>query len=186
MNNQLGAHETLELHEVLQGMLNGINLFKLYKPFIRDNNLERLMIHQLGFLTNEYNILVSNLGSITEGVRSYGFNTRFIPKYGLHLHNTQQPAADYKLLDDKDISNGMLGLHKTNAKLKINAALECADPELKEILVDSSNNSVYQAFDVWSFMNKKGFYQVPTLPTEVSHQLIHQYEPLTSSLGSRY
>lgn len=186
MNNQLGAHELLEVHEVMQSMIDGINMFKMYSPYVKDGDLEKLVAHQMGFVTNEYNKFVNNLGSITESVRSYGVNTQTNPEYGLRGVMTQQPISSTFTLSDKDIGFAILGFHKNGAKIKLHAALECADPELKIMLVESSNNCVYQAFDIWTYMNKKGYYQVPTFNNDVSHAMINMYEPLVTNLGSRY
>lgn len=186
MNNQLGAHELLEMHEVLQTAGNGINTLKVYQQFVRDNELGQLMIHQLTHMVNEYNKLASNLGSLTESIRSYGIDSKEIPKYGLDNPKPHKPIEAVPEITDRDITSAMLGVHKNGAKIKLNAALECADPELKVMLVQSSNNCVYQAYDVWSYMNKKGYYQVPTLSDDISHQMINMYEPLTPNLGPRF
>ncbi|MFT4414733.1 spore coat protein [Fredinandcohnia humi] len=186
MNNQLGAHEMLEVHEVLQSTIDGINLFTLYQPLVKDTDLAQLLNHQLGFMRHEYNKFVSNFGSITESVRSYGVNTNVNPVYGIRTPAPQQPNMNPTQIDDRDIAAGMLGFHKRGAKMKLNAALECADPELKVMLVESSNNCVYQAFDVWTYMNKRGMYQVPTFTNDVSNTMLGMYEPVTGPFGSRY
>ena len=39
MSANLGAHEVMELHEVLCDAINGINQFELYRPHIQDQQL---------------------------------------------------------------------------------------------------------------------------------------------------
>jgi len=56
--NSLGAHEVLELHEVLSDAIHGLNTLKLYRPHARDQRLQAMVDRHMQNLTMEYNHLV--------------------------------------------------------------------------------------------------------------------------------
>lgn len=184
MNQQLGAHELLDLKEVLDRVKSGINVFKLYKPLIQDHELQRMVDHQLRFMIHEYNTFVNNLGVITEEPALYEEQNNVFPNYGV---NPTTPVSPSGTITDRDIAANILGFHKSTAAIKLQATLECADEELRSIMLQSSNNCVHKAYEVWVYMNKKGYYQVPVLDDDFSHQIINQYEPINQrKLESKY
>ena len=44
MAAHLGAHETMEVHEVLTSAINGINHFQLYRSFVKDQSSCKFLI----------------------------------------------------------------------------------------------------------------------------------------------
>ena len=175
----IGAHEMMECHEVLTCTVNTINQFQLYQPYCQDQELKNILQNQLSFMTNEYNVLVkalqqkNNIGQIPN-VKP---NMNGTPIYGVSLNAVPEaPNASINQMNDRDISAGMLGSHKAGAAFKMHAALECTDPEMREMMTQSAKNCADQAYETWSYMNNKGYYQVPifdqttTLAMMNSHQ----------------
>ncbi|TCT26660.1 coat F domain-containing protein [Melghiribacillus thermohalophilus] len=176
--HQLGAHEIMELHEVLSDTINGINQFQMYREYCQDPELRRIIDNQVHFMTNEYNTLVN----LTQG-KSGEFRTNHTPRtassptYGLQNQSSSRPNASVNQMNDRDIANGMLGCHKTTASFRMNAALEIADRQIREAIIQGAKNSADQAYEVWSYMNSKGYYQVPTFDQQTSQQIINAYQP---------
>src|SRR5689334_8996388 len=104
-HHQLGAHEVLELHEVLCHSINGLNLFHLYLPHIRDQELKRIINHQIQFMTSEYNQLVNipNVYSASVNQMEQDERLEFEPRYGLDQSIQSYPKPYLRQLTDSDI-----------------------------------------------------------------------------------
>jgi hypothetical protein len=174
MNNlQLGAHEVLELHEVLSHSINEIHMLHLYQPYIRDQELRYIVENQLRFITGEYNQFASNL-QLQQEHSEYSNITGFEPRYGLDSPPQFYPKVANHQLTDLDIASGILGLHKMSASKKMTAALECANFSLREALILGAKNCADQAYEMFQYMNIRGIYQVPKLSNQ--DDVIHQYQ----------
>jgi len=176
MSANLGAHEVMELHEVLNCAINGLNQFELYRPHIQDQQLGSMIDKQTQFMSQEYNNLVQalNASGITMG-SPYRSPQMAQPKYGLNSPQPQSPNTSPNQLDDRDIASGILGIHKSSAIFKAMAALECADPNLRRMVQQGSNNCSEMAYEVWQYMNQKGYYQVPTMKQMTTNTMAHTY-----------
>ncbi|GAB7386882.1 spore coat protein [Bacillaceae bacterium] len=173
-----GAHEIMELHEVLTDTIDGINQFQLYRPHCQDPELRRILDNQIQFMMNEYNMMVNALNQRgINNVPSYKWFNNASPTYGLHHPSPQSPNASMNQMDDRDVASGMLGCSKASAGLRMHAALECADPELRRMLIQGAVNCAEQAYETWSYMNKKGYYQVPTMKQMTTNTMMGVYQP---------
>ncbi|MHB1418917.1 MAG: spore coat protein [Bacillota bacterium] len=176
MTADLGAHETMEIHEVLTETINGINTFQLYRPYVRDNNLRSILDKQLQFMHQEYSNMVQ---AVSQRGKSQAIPYRAAkgstPSYGLNNPPTQVPNASPNEFDDKDIAHGMLGFHKASASMKMTATLECADPQIRRLIMQGATNCAEQAYEVWQYMNQQGYYQVPTMKDMTTNTVIGTY-----------
>ena len=182
-NQQLGAHELMDLHEVLTNTIDGINQAQLYTPHVQDQELQSILQNQIRFMTNEYNSIVKTLSNKTQGqnVQSYRTIKNVNPTYGMQGGGTsEKPNTDLAQMNDHDVASGLLGIHKTSAVLRMRAATECVDPELREMMIQGSKNCADQAYEVWNYMNRKGYYQVPTFNQNTTQQIINHYQPATN------
>lgn len=176
-----GAHEMMEMHEVLTGTINGINQFHLYRPHVRDQQLLQMMDHQLQFLFNEYNTAVQMMQQHGAGQAiPYRAPRQTAPVYGLDNPAAQSPNTMAEQMDDRDVSSGILCFHKTAAASKIKAALECADPNLRRFMQQSAINCSEMAYEVWQYMNEHGYYQVPTMKDMTTNTVMHSYQQTNS------
>jgi len=182
MSTDLGAHEVIELHEVLNCAINGINQFELYRPHVTDQQLGAMLDKQLQFMSQEYNNMVQALNANGITMRSpYRSPQMMQPKYGLNHPQPQSPNTSPNQLDDRDIASGMLGMHKASAICKTMAALECADPNLRRMVQQGSNNCSEMAYEVWQYMNQKGYYQVPTMKQMTTNTMAQSYTTMGMS-----
>ncbi len=178
MAAHLGAHEVMEMHEVLNDTINGINQFELYRAHVKDPELAQMMDRQMQFAINEYNSMVQMLQH--QGKQQaipYRSPKHFTPVYGLDNPQPLSPNMNTSQLDDRDIASGILGCHKSSAVFKMIAALECADPALRRTLQQGAVNCSEQAYETWQYMNQKGYYQVPTMKEMTTQTVINGYQP---------
>jgi spore coat protein CotF len=180
MAAQLGAHEVMELHEVLTETIDGINQFELYRPYAKDPQLLNMLDRHLQFMTQEYNNLVSALGQhgITPmGGDSYRAPKTTTPAYGLHQPSPQTPNTSPSQMNDQDVSSGMMGCHKATATLRMAATQEIADPQLRRMVQQGAVNASEMSYELFQYMNQKGYYQVPTLTDMTTNTMLNTYQP---------
>jgi spore coat protein CotF len=184
MTGKLGAHEVLELHEIMMDSINGINQFELYRPHVREQQLRSILDNQIQFMKQEYNQLVSTLQGKGVGTPartiSAGVGTTpsaVSPHYGLDHPAPQSPNQQANQLDDRDIASGMLGCAKSSAVLRMHGALECADPQIRQMVLEGAQSCANQAYEIWQYMNQQGYYQVPTLQANTQQTMVNQYQP---------
>lgn len=177
-----GAHEVMEAHEILSDTIDGINQFELYRPYIEDQRLGQILDNQLNAMVQGYNNLVnflSNTGNTHAIPYRSSMNTRI--KYGLRNPAPVTPNTNMNQMNDQDVASGMLGCHKASAIVSTMGALECADPTLRTMLATCAQNHINMAYEVFEFMNERGFYQVPTMQQNTTRTMIDSYQPATMS-----
>jgi spore coat protein CotF len=176
MAAQYGAHEVMEMHEILTDAIDGINQFQLYRPHVQDQQLMQVLDHHLRFMTDEYNHMVQMMHNQGLGQTvPYRAPKNITPTYGLNNPAAQTPNQSMNQMDDRDVSSGMLGCLKSSASLKMKATLECADPLLRRTMQQGAINCSEQAYEVWQYMNQKGYYQVPTMKDITTNTMIQSY-----------
>ena len=183
MTAQLGAHEVMEVHEVLCNSINAIHQTMLYRPHIKSQQLASIVDKQMQFMNQEYNGLVQAIHQ--QGMNpgsSYPTGYNYSPTYGLRNPDTHSPQMSANQLTDSDIASGILGIHKSGAIFKTMAALECADPNLRRMIQQGANNCSEQAYEIWQYMNQEGYYQVPTMKQMTTNTVMDTYAP--SNIGN--
>lgn len=177
MIRQYGAHELVEVNEILSNSICGINQFELFRPHVNGQELNSILEKQLGFMVDEFNNLVQVVKNrlMVQGI-SYPVFKQVNPIYGLHNPQPQSPNMTVNQLTDQDIASCMLGIHKSSAVARMGAVLECADPELRGFIQQGANNCAEQAYEVWQYLNNKGFYQVPTFEDITTDTMINSYK----------
>ncbi|MBA4494791.1 spore coat protein [Paenactinomyces guangxiensis] len=181
MPAQLGAHEIMEMHEVLTDTIDGINQFELYRPHVTDPQLGTILDNQIQYMIQEYNQMVAAVNQKMQGqtIPTRQFRQRPIstPSYGLNNPTPERPNASIQEMDDRDVASGMLGCAKSSATLRMHAALECADPQLRRMLTQGAVSCAEQAYETFQYMNQKGYYQVPTMQTNTTSTMMSMYQP---------
>lgn len=176
MTAHFGAHEVMELHEVLTDTIDGINQFQLYRPHVSDSELRSILDHQIQFMTQDYNNMVQAANQRGMGQATpYRTPKSIQPVYGLDNPQPQSPNASINEMDDQDVSSGMLGCHKASAIKRMNGALECADPQLRQMMQQGALNCSEQAYEIWQYMNERRYYQVPTMQEMTTNTMIGTY-----------
>ncbi|RNB79715.1 spore coat protein [Brevibacillus fluminis] len=182
MAAQMGAHEVMELHEVLSGTINAINHFELYRPYVKDPQLMALLDRHLQFMTQEYNNLAQAVNQQGMGAAMgvpYRAPKMMNPVMGLHQPKPQHPNASAHEMNDEDVSCAMLGCHKASASMQIVATQEIVHPQLRRMVQQGAVNCSEMSYEVFQYMNQKGYYQVPTLADVTTNTATAMYQPTT-------
>ncbi|CAG7624739.1 spore coat protein [Paenibacillus allorhizosphaerae] len=179
-----GAHETMEVHEILNEKLNLIDHFHLYAQMTQNRQLRNMIDHHLNTAMRSYDQLVAythdyNAAPQGQPAQSYGNPMGLNPnqvQYGLRQPAPVAPVMQ-GTMNDNQILRSMLSCHKSSAKLHMAAALECADPNVRQMLMQGANLCAEQAYEVFMMMNQLGQYQVPTMNDHTAKTFLHTYQP---------
>lgn len=178
-NSRYGAHEVMELHEVMSATIDAINTMQLYMPYTKDAELRQILTNQLNFMTDEYNRLVHLINGRGAGMAiPYRPRTSGWPQAVSAPASGLNPNMDARQFDDRDVSSATLGLHKAGAKNRIIAALECADWEIRSTLLQGASNCANQAYDIWAYMHRHGYYPLLGMQEIANAQMLRGYQPM--------
>lgn len=182
-----GAHETMEVHEILNEKINLINHFSLYAQHCQDKNLQDMINRHIMTAIQSYDQLISythDYSGVQQSARPYGMpnvSPQHI-QYGLHNPAQAMPQPQGRL-NDQQIVSGMLACHKNSARNHMHAALECADPNIRQMLINGAITCANQAYEVFVYMNRSGQYQVPTMNDHTAKTFLHSYQPMQGGMG---
>lgn len=179
-----GAHETMEVHEILNEKLNMIQHFALYAAQCQDPQLRQMIDRHRQTAIQSYDQLVNYTHSYQAaygGPRPYGM-PNVQPQqiqYGLRNPADHVPQQQDRL-NDQQIVMAVLLCHKNSARNQMMAALECADPNVRQMLLNGALTCANQAYEVFLYMNQQGQYQVPTLNDHTAKTFLHTYKPVNA------
>jgi spore coat protein CotF len=173
-----GAHELLDVHEVLGAMIGGLNQYVLLRDQIQDPELLSIMDRQYPFMLDEYNLTMEAYKTGHDPkhpTRSYNMQMGNDTNYGLTPGEPKKPITSANEINDAIISSFMLSCHKAGAAGKTAAALECTNPVVRRVLQDSVPNCIEMAYEISLYQNKKGYYQVPQLSQQDMNTMLNMY-----------
>ena len=177
-----GAHETMETHEILNEKINLINHFSLYIQTCQNPNLRQIIERHRQTAIQAYDQLVAythNYNAANTHMQQPFTIQNFRPEqisYGLNNPASMTPQVSGRLSDPM-IALAVLSCHKNSAKNHMAAALECADPNIRQMLIQGSLTCAQQAYEMFVFMNQDGLYQVPTMQDHTAKTFLHSYQP---------
>lgn len=177
-----GAHETMEVHEILNEKLNLITHFSFYAQQAQNQQLRQMIQHHLQTAIQSYDQLVAYTHDYTAASKGQPYQMPNVQpdqiQYGLRNPQPQMPQTQGSF-NDQQIMSAMLCCHKSSAKNHIAGALECADPNVRQMLIQGANTCTHQAYEVFTMMNQQGTYQVPTLQDQTAKTYLHSYQSTT-------
>jgi hypothetical protein len=92
-------------------------------------------------------------------------------------------TANVTRLSDVAIGTLILNTHKAGSMFGMLWANECVDPDVRSLHVMSANNCQQIAYEVWQFMNSRGYYEVPSMPVNdirsMSQSILTSVVPLS-------
>ncbi|MBY0098580.1 spore coat protein [Mesobacillus maritimus] len=185
-----GAHETMEVHEVLAEKMNMISHFNLYAMQTKNPELKSMIMRHQQEEIQSYDALVKYTHDYTQftPIPPNTSVSNIKPdqiQYGLDNPSMLAPETN-AALNDYEVATAMLLCHKNAAANGVKAALEIADPNLRQMLTNSAMNCVNQAYEVFLFMNQQGLYQVPTIKDHTAKTYLHSYQPSSEGLKAQY
>ncbi|MBW5448249.1 spore coat protein [Cohnella sp. CFH 77786] len=175
-----GAHETMETHEILSEKINAICHFNLYAQQAKNPQLRDMIVRHQQDAIRSYNEMVNYTHAYTSTPTAPSMSnmTNATPQqiqYGLHNPQPVGPVTG-TALGDREIATALLICHKNGASNAMRAALECADPNLRRMMINSSVACADHAFETFLFMNRQGLYQVPTMNDQTAKTFMHSYQ----------
>lgn len=183
MNMSHGAHEYMDVHEVLSDAINKIDQLELYQPYCQDPKLDQLISNQITFMTKEYNEMVQALQGTAPNQAGAHYQTMNPGvHYGMKPTPPKQPNTSSQQLTDANISSGILGCHKSSASLRMMSSMECTNTRMRHLLVQGAVNSSEMAYEVFGYMNQHNYYQVPELPAHLAQTFQTAYQPLSPQI----
>jgi len=180
-----GAHETMEVHEILNEKINLINHLAMYMNSCQDPQLRNMIDRHLQTAMESYNQLVAythDYSAAQNMNQAYGMpavNPQQVV-YGLRNPSSVAPGTQ-GLFNDIQIASAVLCAHKNSAKNHIAASLEIADPNIRQMLINGAVICSNQAYEVFLFMNERGIYQVPRMNDDTAKTFLHTYQPVSQT-----
>ncbi|MDZ5473984.1 spore coat protein [Bacillus sp. 31A1R] len=181
-----GAHEVLDVHEVLSGTLGALNSYLMFEQQIKDPELMDILNRQRQFITDQYNVLVECFKTgqdPSHPTTSYMMNQSNDVIYGLKPSQPTKPNQQASEIGDKCISSLMLSCMKTTASSMTMTAGEATNPIVRRVLQDSIPNYLEMAYEIFLYQNKHKYYQVPQLKEQDMQQMINAYAPANGTQG---
>ena len=178
MSMNHGAHEVLDVHEVLSASIGALNTFIFFRPHVQDPELLNILDRQYAFMLDEYNITAECFKTgqdPSHPTRSYNMQMGNDSKYGLSPGQPKQPMQSANEINDGIISGFLLSCHKSLAAGKTAAALEATNPVVRRVLQDSIPNCIEMAYELSLWQNKQGLYQIPQLSQQDMQNMLNMY-----------
>jgi spore coat protein CotF len=174
-----GAHESMEVHEILSEKVCMINHLGFYATQVQDHHLGNMIQRHLQAALTAYNQLANYTHDYRQvPAATMQMSTVAVPnrvQYGLNNPAPVMPTPGALNMNDREIASSLLLAHKNAAKNQMAASLECADPNVRQILLNQANSCNYFAYEVFQYMNQRGYYQVPTMQDHTAKTMLHQY-----------
>lgn len=173
-----GAHEFLGITEALQSKATVVETLAALSRQTKDAELENIMRRHAQSILDHYNIGV-NLLKGQVGTTGMWMPTPTVTEPQLGLNNPTYPAPNLNAQDfsEKTLAGTVLQLYKYHALAWLQIALECSNPQFRSYLMEGTLLSDRMAYDMFIYMNQKGFYQVPQLPSNMAQTITNAYAP---------
>jgi spore coat protein CotF len=178
----------MEVHELLNEKMNMINHFSFYAQQAQLPELRDMIARQLQAAVQSYDQLVAYTHDYSAANRQTPYGMPQVQpqqvQYGLHQPGPYAPMQGQ--FDDRQIACSMLSCHKNSAKNHMAGSLECADPNVRQMLVGSAVDCSNHAYEVFLFLNRMGVYQVPTMQDHTAKTFLHSYQPMQQGAPMNY
>ncbi|MEK4746569.1 spore coat protein [Niallia sp. FSL W8-0177] len=171
-----GGHEMFDVHEVLVGAINTMNLYKLLGNHIQDPELRDIQNRQYQFIQEEYNLTLECFQTgqpPAKRTEPYMMkeNNDFI--FGMTQMPPAKPIQNVTEMSDQ----AMLSALKASASMKTMAAAETTNPVVRRVIAASIPNCLEMAYEVSLYQNKHHYYQVPQLAAQDMQNILNGFAP---------
>ncbi|MEF2965020.1 spore coat protein [Paenibacillus sp. M1] len=166
----LGSHEAHELNELLMSCTNSIQSMALFLNQAQDTELRDMISRHYAVHIQDYNMKVE-FASKTQGSRDQ-LNVpqiQAMPNPGMQApasYQPVQPQIKLNQLDDRGIATSYLLTLKRAGREYAWSAFECSTVQLRVFLEDAFRMCSHQAYEVWSYMVRKGWYMAQPAPDQ--------------------
>jgi spore coat protein CotF len=184
VNRPYGAHEFLETQEALRSKAAHIELYGVMEEMAQDQQLKSILRNQQNRMMQSYQQginLLQGKGVQVQSIPQPRFNVNQQPTVGIQNQMTQQivPNMHPSRLSDQTIGTVCMNQHKMGAAVAMIWASECADPQLRTYHVTCANSCQEMAYELWQYLNAKGYYQVPVFPQQTMAAMAQSFQQQT-------
>lgn len=175
----LAAHEFLETQESLRTKAADIELYGVLFAMAKDSHLKDILYNQQRRMIEGYNYGVQLIQGRAAGMQQHTPQLRVYehPQAGLRHPQMAPPNPNATDLPDNTISGIALNLHKSGATFCMHMALECVDRQIRTFHATSANICQEMAYEMFQYMNYRGFYQAPQLADHTMQTMIGAVQP---------
>jgi spore coat protein CotF len=166
---QLAAHEIHDLHELIMSCVNSITNMGMFIEAAQDEELKAMLQKHFPVHIQDYNMkveFVKNDNGSTQKLNVPAL-TKCLQDY------IQSPVSEFppitprtvvQQMNDREIVTAYLLTLKRAGKEYAWAAMEIANPDIREFLKDAFTMCCNQSYEVWQYMVKKGYYPLEPAP----------------------
>ncbi|MEW9668436.1 spore coat protein [Ammoniphilus sp. 3BR4] len=182
MQTRWAAHEFLETQEALRSLAARIEMYGVMTHMARDPHLKDILQNQQRREIMSYQ---QGLGLLQgKGMNMTTMPTPHTPQMNVYeqpqvgLQNPMMSAPNPRAtnLSDQSISTVLLDMHKTGAAVSMLWACECVDPQIRQYHATAANKCQEMAYELWQYMNHKGYYQAPQLADHTMNTMIQAFQ----------
>ncbi len=185
------AHELLATNELLRKNSSDIEFHALCAEMTQDPELKRMLQQHVQMMEQSYHQGIQLL-------QHKGANAAAATVRTMHTHAMQQPHVGFQnpqampapqtsninRLSDMSICTLILNSHKAGSMFGMMWANECVDPDIRSFHVMCANNCERMAYDIWQYMNARGYYEVPAMPAHDARMMMQAYQPAIPAQGA--
>ncbi|MFA4885889.1 MAG: spore coat protein [Desulfotomaculaceae bacterium] len=183
---RLGTQELMEMHEVLNESVCMIEHYAMYLNHGQDPELRRILERQQRHMIDSYNakvnlsqsqgIDITGIPRPAMGARTAGITMEGRPEHGMQHVPPAVNSPDATSLNDRAIATGAMVFHKCGAVRSTNAAFVCTDPQLRNFLSTAAKSCVEMAYEMFQYMNQKGWYPARMMQQHTMTQTQQTYQ----------
>lgn len=164
-NTHFAAHEFLETQEAIRTKAAHIELYGVLFNMAEDRHLKDILYNQQRRMIEGYNYGVSLLQGRGQRMNPHSPQLTVYeqPHTGLHQPQMVPPNPNVKQLSDMSIATIALNMHKNGSAVSMLWACECVDHQIRMYHATSANICQEMAWEMFQYMNYKGYYQTPQL-----------------------
>lgn len=160
-----------------------------YRQHAKEPELRAMIEKHFPFHIQDYNMKVEYL------TKMEGAQTKLpLPDLNVVLRSySDSPAAEYSPLtprvnvqdfNDQEIATAYLLTLKRAGREYAWAAMEASHPQIRIFLEDAFRMSCRNAYDVWQWMVKKGYYPVETAPQNETNVMGQMFQTVQNPVSS--
>lgn len=179
MEQRFAAHEFLETQEAVRTKGAQLELYGILFSMAQDAHLKDILFNQQSRMLDGYNFGVQLLQGRGIPMNPHTPELRIYerPQTGLRHPSMPSPNPNATQLSDYSIATIALNMHKNGSAISMLRACECIDPQIRQYHATSSNICQEMAWEMFQYMNDKGYYQAPQLADHTMRTMIQGIQP---------
>jgi spore coat protein CotF len=181
MQQPYAAHEVLESMEAMRTKAAEIEQHGFFATQCQDPQLKQILLNHQQRMIQAYQqgigLLQGKGAAIThQPPMVHGGD------YSVGLQQSNQmstaPNPTPSKLSDNTISTLVLNTHKSGAMMGMVWANECADASLRNYHVQGANLCQEMAYEVFQYMNHRGYYQTPAMQDQQVNTMFNSFQAI--------